>query len=104
MPEKFDDLPSLEALGQKIKKAQPEPLDDTERTLNGSDMSKAFRFTAELISGVIVGLLVGYGIDVWLGTLPWVMILCLFLGMAAGMRNMMRSAMEVDAPNNSEGK
>lgn len=97
MPKKSEDLPSLEALGQKIEEAKPKRAADAPPMLDSSDMSRAFRFTAELIAGVIIGLLVGYGIDSWLGSLPWAMIVCLFLGMAAGMRNMMRSAKELDS-------
>ncbi len=104
MPDERDELPSLEALGQKIRKAQPEQPAEDKPSDYSSDMSKAFRFTAELVSGVLVGASIGYGIDVWLGSLPWAMIVCLFIGMAAGMRNMMRSAMEIDSPTNSEGK
>ncbi len=104
MPDNFDDLPSLDALGQKIRKAQPAPPAPDKPSDYSTDMSKAFRFTAELFSGVLVGVVFGYGIDVWLGSLPWATIVCLFIGMAAGMRNMMRSAMEIDSPTQSEGK
>jgi len=101
MPEKSDDLPSLEALNRKIDQAKPLP-ENEQPTLDSSEMSKAFRFTAELSAGVIMGAMIGYGLDIWFGTLPWAMIVCLFLGMAAGMRNMMRSAMQDGGANTHE--
>jgi ATP synthase protein I len=96
MPDENNDLPSLEALERKIEKAKPKVQNDAS-DLNASDYSQAFRFTVELFSGVLVGSLIGYGIDRWLGTLPWAMIVCLFIGMAAGIRNMMRSAREIES-------
>lgn len=41
-----------------------------------------------LFSCIFVGGAMGYGLDRWLGTKPWLMILCLFLGFAAGIRVM----------------
>lgn len=95
MPDETQDLPSLAALSERIEQAKP-PAEEDGADRGASDYSQAFRFTVELFSGVLVGALVGYGIDAWLGTLPWAMIVCLFLGMAAGIRNMMRSAKEIE--------
>ena len=46
----------------------------------------------DLVSGVAVGTLIGYGLDVWLGTLPILMLLGLCFGTAAGIKLMMESA------------
>ncbi len=40
-----------------------------------------------LVSGVLVGLVIGYWLDVWLGTKPWLLLLFLVFGIAAGFRN-----------------
>ncbi len=96
MPVDNEDMPSLEALQRKIDQAKPATPDDDARPRD-SDYAQAFRFTVELSAGVLVGALIGYGTDIWLGTLPWAMIGCLFLGMAAGIRNMMRSAREIES-------
>lgn len=90
MPDENRDLPSLEALERKIEQAKPQPEETPD--LGVSDYSQAFRFTVELFSGVLVGALVGYGIDRLADTLPWATIVCLFLGMAASIRNMMRAS------------
>ncbi len=51
----------------------------------------AMRTGVELVAGVGVGALVGYGLDRWLDTSPWLLILCFMLGAAAGMLNAFRA-------------
>jgi ATP synthase protein I len=41
---------------------------------------------------VVVGVLIGWALDYWLGISPWGMIVFLLLGFAAGVLNVMRSA------------
>ncbi|HHG73432.1 AtpZ/AtpI family protein [Persephonella sp.] len=41
-----------------------------------------------LVSGVVVGVLLGYFLDKYFGTSPWLTILFFFFGVAAGFRNM----------------
>ena len=41
-----------------------------------------------MVSGVIVGCLLGYGLDKWLGTGPWGAAAGLILGVGAGFRNL----------------
>lgn len=51
----------------------------------------AFRIGAELVSALIVGLVIGYALDYWLGTKPWFLIVFFFLGAAAGVLNVYRA-------------
>ena len=51
----------------------------------------------ELVAGLGIGFGIGFGLDVLFGTSPWLMILFIFLGFAAGVKTMMRSAEEVQA-------
>ena len=44
----------------------------------------------------------GYGLDAIFGTSPWFMIVFLFLGFAAGVKTMMRSAEEVQSKQAAE--
>jgi len=60
-------------------------------------MGRAFRFASEFVAAIIVGALVGYGVDALLGTKPWAMIVLLLLGFAAGVLNVMRAAAEMNA-------
>jgi len=66
-----------------------------QRELTG--MGRAFRFASEFVAAIIVGALVGYGVDALLGTKPWAMIVLLLLGFAAGVLNVMRAAAEMNA-------
>lgn len=51
----------------------------------------------ELVAGLGIGFGIGYGLDALFGTSPWLMIVFIFLGFAAGVKTMMRSAQEVQA-------
>jgi ATP synthase protein I len=62
----------------------------------------AFRFATELVAALIVGGGLGWGIDWLLGrfaihTRPVFLILFFVLGAAAGIRNVMRAAKEINA-------
>jgi ATP synthase protein I len=41
---------------------------------------------------VVIGLGIGYYLDKWLGTAPWLMILWMGFGFAAGVRSLYRAA------------
>jgi ATP synthase protein I len=57
-------------------------------------MAMAFRLGTEFVSGVLVGALVGWGLDKVLGIAPWGIILLTLVGFGAGVLNMMRAAGE----------
>ena len=59
---------------------------------DNSGFAQALKLGSEFVAGVIVGFVIGYGIDHFLGTTPWGMIVFLLLGFAAGTLNVMRSA------------
>lgn len=60
-------------------------------------MGIAFRVGTELIAGVLVGALIGWFLDRWLGTGPWLLIVFFCLGAAAGFLNVFRAAREMNA-------
>ena len=49
----------------------------------------------ELVAGLGIGFAMGYGLDWLFGTLPIFMVLFTLLGLAAGVKTMLRSAQEV---------
>jgi ATP synthase protein I len=57
-----------------------------------SAMALGFRLSSELIAGVIVGALIGWGIDHLLSISPWGLIVFVLLGFTAGVVNVIRSA------------
>src|SRR6185312_11473815 len=62
-----------------------------------SSASIAFRFSTELVVGLIVGGGLGYGIDWLAGTKPIFLIVFFVLGAAAGILNVVRAAKEINA-------
>lgn len=51
------------------------------------------RVGVELVSALAVAVLIGWGLDTWLGTRPWMLGLFVLLGGAAGVANVWRLMM-----------
>ena len=62
-----------------------------------SGLSQAIRMAVEMVAALILGAVVGRWLDSWLGTRPWLLIVFLFLGVAAGMLNAYRAARRMGA-------
>ncbi|MFL5045726.1 MAG: AtpZ/AtpI family protein [Xanthobacteraceae bacterium] len=63
-----------------------------------SAFARGMRLSAELVGGVVIGVILGWLADRWLGTSPWGLIVFLLLGFAAGVLNVMRSAGVMASP------
>jgi ATP synthase protein I len=77
----------------RLAKARAEHgLDATPDSLGGPTGSwgKGLRAGIELVSALIVGGAIGYGLDWWLGTRPILMGIFLLLGAIAGVMNVVR--------------
>jgi ATP synthase protein I len=74
---------------RKIRTDQPGSGDGAARA---SAMAIGFRLSSELIAGVIVGGLLGWGFDRLLSTSPFGLIAFVLLGFVAGVVNVVRSA------------
>ena len=74
----------------KLKRSGSTRTGRTQETASG--WAKGTRMATDLVAGVIVGGLVGYWLDQWLGTNPWLFLICLMFGFAAGIMNVVRSA------------
>ena len=77
----------LKIAKSKIKK---QVLSDSEK--RGSFMGSAFKLGTELVSAVAVGTIIGFILDNWFDTKPWLIIIFFFLGAAAGILNVIRTA------------
>ena len=73
--------------------ARPEPRAQMERGAFGI----ATRLVAELVSGLVVGGGLGWLLDHWLGTAPWLLVVFFCLGAAAGIMNVFRAAKQMNA-------
>ncbi len=98
----------LRAHAKAQKQKYPEPADGGKR---GTAIGMAFRLSTELVAGLVVGGVVGWLLDDWLGTKPWFLLIFFFLGAAAGIMNVFRTAQLMAAaatqdqnePDNSSG-
>ena len=77
----------LKIAKSKIKK---QVLNDKQN--KGSFMGSAFKLGTELVAAVGVGTIIGFILDSWFDTKPWLIIIFFFLGSAAGMLNVIRTA------------
>ena len=77
----------LKIAKSKIKKQIP---NDSEK--RGSFMGGAFKLGTELVAAVAVGTIIGFILDNWFDTKPWLIIIFFFLGTAAGILNVIRAA------------
>ena len=59
---------------------------------NASFMGSAFKLGTELVAAVAVGTIIGFILDNWFDTKPWLMIFFFFLGSAAGILNVIKVA------------
>lgn len=96
-----DRPPSLDRLDARLRAAQKRRDDNRtggggkrdaeDRTDRGKGIGLALRIGTELVAGLVVGVAIGLGLDWWLGTKPWLMIVFFFLGAAAGIVNVYRT-------------
>ena len=85
---------SLEALDARLREAQSRQAGGKPREPAAAAGTSAFGFAwrvgLELVSALVVGVAIGYLLDRWLGTKPWLLILFFVLGSAAGLLNVFR--------------
>ncbi len=84
----------LQRLGERLDSASrpSENVNGPRQTADASAYARGFRMSTELVAGVVVGALIGWLLDRWLGISPWGLIVFLLLGFAAGVLNVMRAA------------
>ncbi len=76
----------------KIAKSKIKKKLDNDEGKKGSFMGNAFKLGTELVAAVVVGTIIGFILDSWFDTKPWLIIIFFFLGAAAGMLNVIRAA------------
>ena len=59
---------------------------------NAASLGKALKISTELVAAVVVGSAIGFLLDNWLDTKPLLIICFFFIGVAAGILNVFRSA------------
>ena len=77
----------LKIAKSKLKKQLDEDINN-----KGSFMGSAFKLGTELVAAVAVGTIIGFILDSWFDTKPWLIVIFFFLGALAGMLNVIRAA------------
>ena len=77
----------LKIAKNKIKSGQTK-----EKTQQQSSIGTAFKLSTELVSAVAVGTIIGFILDNWFGTKPWLILIFFFVGVIAGITNVIKSA------------
>ena len=93
----------LQRLDAELAKRRTEDTADDAAEEKAAESRKgyavAMKLSSEFVAAVIVGAILGYLVDRFVGTAPWGMIVLLLLGFCAGVLNVMRSAGLVASPH-----
>ena len=72
----------------KLKKSSK----NQDNNRNSSSMGSAFKLSTDLVAHVLVGTIIGFILDSWFDTKPWLIIIFFFLGSVAGILNVIKTA------------
>ena len=59
---------------------------------SSSNLGIAFKMSTEMVAAVVVGTIIGFILDNWFGTKPWLILIFFFVGVVTGILNVFRSA------------
>ena len=76
----------------KIAKEKIQSINKGKKSNPKSNLGAAFKMSTELVSAVAVGTIIGFILDNWFGTKPWLILIFFFVGVIAGISNVIRSA------------
>ena len=76
----------------KIAKKNIKKIDENNKGTNVASLGKALKISTELVAAVVVGTTIGFLLDSWFDTKPVLTICFFFMGVAAGMLNVFKSA------------
>ena len=83
----------------KIAKSKIKKQTQLDSEKNSSFMGSAFKLGTELVAAVVVGTIIGFILDNWFGTKPILIIIFFFIGFAAGILNVVRTAKNMQKDN-----
>ena len=82
----------LEIAKNKISKKN---LYNNNKKTSASTIGTAFKLSTELVAAVAVGTIIGFIFDKTFGTKPWFILIFFFVGVVAGITNVIRSAKKI---------
>jgi ATP synthase protein I len=102
-PDDRSEAARLRELDERIARARATDTPRPHGEEHYSQANLAWRMVIELVAGLMIGFGMGYAIDWLLGTMPIFLVIFIFLGFAAGIRTMLRSAQEVQRKREAIG-
>ena len=76
----------------KIAKNKINKNNNSSKNDKTSSFGEAFKMSTELVAAVAVGTIIGFILDNWFGTKPWLILIFFFVGVVAGITNVIKSA------------
>ena len=85
---------NLKEISARLKIAKKNIREDEQKEVgsNATSLGKALKISTELVASVVVGSTIGFLLDSWFGTKPLFIICFFFMGVAAGILNVFKSA------------
>ena len=80
----------------KIAKNNIKKVKEKNRGSNAASLGKALKISTELVAAVFVGSTIGFLLDNWFDTKPLLIICFFFMGVAAGILNLIKSAKKIN--------
>ena len=100
-PDEDERLQKLDARIKALKGAAAEEKPHQEE--HYSMAQQGWRMVIDLVAGLAVGFVIGYGLDTLLGTLPILLVIFTLLGFAAGVRGMLATAKDLQPKQTGDG-
>ena len=87
-------MKDLKEISTRLKIAKKNIRKPEQKTVgsNAASLGKALKISTELVASVVVGTTIGFLLDNWFDTKPLLIICFFFMGVAAGILNVFRSA------------
>ena len=97
------DSDRLKALTARIDRIKGKPAGVKTNTVKGFSQGEvAWRMIIELVTGMLLGMGIGYGLDAVFETLPLFLVIFSLIGFAAGIKTMLGTAKQLAARNTAD--
>ena len=76
----------------KIAKKNIKEIEEKKRGSNATSFGKALKISTDLVAAAAVATIIGFILDKTFGTKPWLILIFFFVGVIAGLTNVIKSA------------
>ena len=97
-------MKKLEEISTRLKIAKEKYTDTKKKKTDYFFLGNAFKISTELVASVVIASFIGFILDNFFDTKPWLIICFFFLGVIAGILNAIRSAKKMHNLNTTKNK